>query len=379
MSSPSALARLPRFAQWSLLLIGSYLAAALLERPGLPAAILLGPMLAAILVETNGGTIRVPRLPHYGAQAVIGCLVAGAITPAIIASFLAKWPLFLGIVFAIVIVGALLGFALSRLRVLPATTAIWGLCPGAASAMMLMADAFGADARLVAFMQYLRVVFVTVAASVIARLWQNLPAAAHPIVWFPSLAPLPFIETLGLALLGGGLGYLARLPAGIMLVPMCVGAALHGAGLLTIVLPPWLLAASYALLGWSIGLGFTRQILAHAARALPQTIVSILIMMGFCGSLAFILVKALGIDPLTAYLATSPGGMDSIAIIGASSKVDLSFIMALQVARFVVVLAIGPALSRMVASWVGETPPPRVAIEAAETLAQIREDEGDLD
>ena len=31
-----------------------------------------------------------------------------------------------------------------------------------------------------------------------------------------------------------------------------------------------------------------------------------------------------GIDPLTAYLATSPGGMDSIPIIAASSNVDLS-------------------------------------------------------
>src|SRR4030095_4290218 len=42
-------------------------------------------------------------------------------------------------------------------------------------------------------------------------------------------------------------------------------------------------------------------------------------------------VRSAGIDPLTAYLATSPGGMDSVAIIGAASKADLSFVMALQV------------------------------------------------
>ena len=40
---------------------------------------------------------------------------------------------------------------------LPGTTAVWGSSPGAATAMVLMAEAFGADARLVAFMQYLRV------------------------------------------------------------------------------------------------------------------------------------------------------------------------------------------------------------------------------
>ena len=44
-------------------------------------------------------------------------------------------------------------------------------------------------------------------------------------------------------------------------MPMVVGAVLEGMGLLTIVLPPWLLAVGYTLLGWSVGLGFTRDIL----------------------------------------------------------------------------------------------------------------------
>jgi uncharacterized protein len=37
--------------------------------------------------------------------------------------------------------------------------------------MMVMADAYGADARLDAFMQYVRVVMVAIVASIIARLW----------------------------------------------------------------------------------------------------------------------------------------------------------------------------------------------------------------
>jgi membrane AbrB-like protein len=76
---------------------------------------------------------------------------------------------------------------------------------------------------------------------------------------------------------------------------------------------------------------------------------AIVIMIGVCGALAFFLVQAAGIDPLTAYLATSPGGMDSVAIIGASSNVDLSFVMALQGARFLIVLVAGPPLARFIA------------------------------
>ena len=71
--------------------------------------------------------------------------------------------------------------------------------------------------------------------------------------------------------------------------------------------------------------------------------------MGFCGGLAAMLTHLVGIDPLTAYLATSPGGIDSVAVIAASSQVDLSFVMALQAVRLVIVILLGPVIARLVA------------------------------
>ena len=56
-----------------------------------------------------------------------------------------------------------------------------------------------------------------------------------------------------------------------------------------------------------------------------------------------------GLDPLTAYLATSPGGADTVAIIAASTPVDVPFVMAMQTGRFLLVLALGPSLARLVA------------------------------
>jgi len=43
-------------------------------------------------------------------------------------------------------------------------------------------------------------------------------------------------------------------------------------------------------------------------------------------------------------VATSPGGLDSVAIIAASTRVDVPFVMALQTVRFVLILLLGPAL-----------------------------------
>jgi membrane AbrB-like protein len=344
-----------RGVQWTVMLILSTIFTAVLEALALPAALLLGPMVAAIAVAAAEGTLRVPRVPFFMAQAVIGCMIARSITPEIVGTMVQDWPLFLGAVFSVIAVSAVIGLLLTHWRVLPGTTAVWGSCPGAASAMTLMAEAFGADVRLVAFMQYLRVVLVTVVASIVSRIWVT-PAAGHAAGatgWLPAIQWLPLAETLALAGAGAFIAPLLRIPAGPMLVPMVAGALLHGSGTMTIELPPWLLAASYAVIGWSIGLRFTRPILVHALRALPRVTASILALIAICGGLAWVLTWTAGIDPLTAYLATSPGGADSVAIIAASSNVDVPFVMALQTMRFLVVLFVGPSLSRFIARRTG--------------------------
>jgi membrane AbrB-like protein len=353
---PELFARQSCPVQWIALLVLSALLATALEIAQLPAALLVGPMLAAIAAGINGATIRPPRLVVIAAQAVVGCLIARAIEPEIFASFLADWPLFLGVALATLGASSLLGYLISRWKVLPGTTAVWGSTPGAASAMVLMADAFGADARLVAFMQYLRVILVSLAAAVIARVSVDTSGVAAPAtIWFPPIEWPAFGATIAVAAAGVAIARLIRLPAGTFLGPMILGAALHLGGHVTLQLPQWLLAGSYAVIGWWIGLNFTRTILIHAARALPQIIASIVALIAFCAALGFAMSQALGIDPLTAYLATSPGGMDSVAIIAAASNsVNLSFVMALQMARFLIVLIAGPPLVRMLARRVGE-------------------------
>ncbi len=61
------------------------------------------------------------------------------------------------------------------------------------------------------------------------------------------------------------------------------------------------------------------------------------------------MVWGAGVDPLTAYLATSPGGSDSIAIIAASTNVDVSFVMAMQTVRMIAVLFLAPVLTKFIA------------------------------
>lgn len=49
---------------------------------------------------------------------------------------------------------------------------------------------------------------------------------------------------------------------------------------------------------------------------------------------------------MTAWLATSPGGLDTVAIIAAGSRVDIAFMMALQTLRLFTILLTGPTVAR---------------------------------
>jgi membrane AbrB-like protein len=86
--------------------------------------------------------------------------------------------------------------------------------------------------------------------------------------------------------------------------------------------------------------------LNQAAKALPSILLSIVSLILACAGIGLALTRITPIDPLTAYLATSPGGLDSVAIIAATSGVNIPFVMAFQTARLLLVTAIGPALAR---------------------------------
>ncbi|WP_431283893.1 AbrB family transcriptional regulator [Humitalea sp. 24SJ18S-53] len=338
---------LPRWAKWLALVLLAATITPGLQAMHLPASQLLGPMLAGILVGVFAGGIRLPRLWHVGAQSIVGCLIATLVTPGIIVAFVHDWPVIMAAVVATLLASGALGWLMMSWRVLPGTTAIWGAAPGGAAAMVVMAEAFGADIRLVALMQYMRVAGVAVTAALLAHwLAGGLPASVPVPPMFPAIEPLAFASTLVLAALGGFIGRRFRVPAGPLLLPLVFGAVLHGAGLVDLQIPRWLITLCYAVIGCSIGLGFTRPVLVLAAAALPRIIFTTVVLIGFCGLVSLVLMWELNIDALTAFLAMSPGGLDSIAAIGAASHVDMSFVMALQTARLILVILIAPPLAR---------------------------------
>ena len=339
---------------WVALIALSLLLSAVFDSIGMPAGRLLGPMLAAIALSVRGANLQVPRIAFFAAQGVIGTLIARGIPASIMPTLSGHAGVFVAGVLVVTVLANGLGWMLSRWRVFPADTAIWGSAPGAASAMMIMAEAHGADVRLVAFMQYLRVVCVSFTASLVAHWWigrgPNPVAALHASAPSLILAPVswPHAATaLVVALAGSMVGVRLRLPAGALLVPMFGAIVLQDFAAVPIELPPLALAVAYAFVGWVIGSRFNREVLVATLRSAPKVLASIFTLILLCGCFAAALARWAHVDPLTAYLATSPGGADTVAIIAASTPVDVPFVMTMQVLRLLFVMATGPAIARM--------------------------------
>ena len=115
----------PARAQWAALLGLSIGLGALATWAGLPAALMIGPMAAAILVTVAEGRIRMSPHPFVAAQGIIGCMIGKSIPITILDELVRDWPIFaLGIV-SVIVAASAIGYLLTRWNFLPGTTAIY--------------------------------------------------------------------------------------------------------------------------------------------------------------------------------------------------------------------------------------------------------------
>lgn len=343
----------PLWAAWSALLFLTLVVTTGLHAVHVPAASVLGPMAAAIVVTLMRPGLRMAKTVTTFAQAVLGCLIASALSPKLLSPLMSSWPTLLGVNLLSTLSIMALGLAISWRGWMPGTAAIWGMSPGAASAMVMMSESHGADPKLVAVMQYLRLLVAALSViSVGAVFGRPAPGAAMVVpgaagvAWWARPDPASLVAMAALLAAGVGAAFASRRHVLALMVPVFGGMAWQAGPWAPPSVPPLVSAVAFAAIGWHVGLGFTRASLVACARLLPRILGCILAILAATASLAMLLSMLMHVDFLTAYLALNPGGMDAVLLTAASLHVDLPLILAMQVARLVIVIFLAPPLGR---------------------------------
>jgi membrane AbrB-like protein len=341
-----------RAAIWPVLAAAVLGGGQLLDLAGLPSSYLFAALIIGLaLALLRPGALDVAPVAFRASQAIAGVslgayvqtealrVVAGSLAPVLLVSA------------ATLLASLAAGWALARTTPLDPPTAALGMIAGGASGIVGMSGELGADDRLVAFMQYLRVLVVVVLTPIgLAVLFGggHHRAAAATV---PSAGTLgeawQWILAVVLAAAGAFGAARLRVTAGALLGPMVLTAGLVLSGAIGGFAVPGLLGqTAFALIGLQIGLRFTPATVRLLGRLTVPVLLSIAALLVACFGLAALLAATTSATMLDAYLATTPGGLYAVLAVAYGAGANTTFIVAVQSLRVIAMVLLAPLAVR---------------------------------
>jgi uncharacterized protein len=229
-------------ARWALVVAVTVLAALACELVGLPSPQLFAGLIGGVVVALAfGWRMAPPRPVRVAAQAVTGVALGAYVegpTMRAIGEHIVPVTLVSVATLALTVVA---GIVLARFSALDRPTASFGMIAGGAAGIVAIADELEADNRLVAILQYLRVLIIVVLTPLVATTVFPGDHGFHTGIGHQTPGSLGDAALLLAASCAGGLvlARFVRLPAVSLLGPMLVAAGLALAGVpFAVPLPP---------------------------------------------------------------------------------------------------------------------------------------------
>jgi membrane AbrB-like protein len=333
---------------------GAFVAALLLAFAGAqvclwlntPLPWMIGPLFASAAACMLGVPLRAPVQAREAGQWAIGSAL-GLYFSAPVLVVLARYAgwIALAVAFALAL-GTAGGWLLHKLSGADRSTAFFAMAVGGAAEMAVQAERHGARVDWVAAAHSLRIMMVVVTIPYGVRWWSanGLGPGLDPYVAAASGIDYPGLALLVLATSAGAL-LLKRLrvPNAWVIGPLLVALALTASGVNLSRLPEWMIRGGQLLIGVSLGTRFTPEFVHTAPRYLASVAACALAAMLLAAGFALALAHLAGIQPGTALLATSPGGIAEMSLTARVMHLGVPIVTAFHVSRMlVVVLVIGP-------------------------------------
>jgi membrane AbrB-like protein len=318
-------------------------------RAGLPSAYLFVAMLVGLAFALlRPGRFEPPERAFRVGQVVTGVAIGTFVQSETLTGLGSRWIPVILVSAATLALTIAAGLVLARSAKIDRPTASLGMVAGGASGIVAMADDLGGDDRLVAFMQYARVLVITLLTPLLVPLAFPGAHSADAAGAEPLLGTVEgWALTVGASLAGALIAVRIRLAAPMLLGPLLLAALLTLTGVTDgVEVPPLLREVGFALIGLYIGLGFDRDALRRIARLIVPVAVGIAALLVACFGLAWLLTITADVSLLDAYLATTPGGLYAVLPIAYGSGADTTFVLAVQGLRLLAMILAAPLVVR---------------------------------
>lgn len=338
----------------------SVLASLILTAMGAPVGWLLGAMLVGIAYVIKHGKTQV-LFP--GAAAIGQVIIALATADRFSLDTLTLARTYaLPLMLCILTTGSLSvlnGYLLSHWVGIDRKTSLLGCIPGAGPSIVALSEEMGADTLIVAVLQYVRILLVSAVIPILANLFFVAPASlsSQPIATTVQQSTMPTVINLlvltGCGYLGNWAGRHLKLPSGGFLGPFLVGLVAFWGVPHTFHMPQIVFIAGLLLVGLSIGLKFDWHTVRRLFKAVLIEIVLVLGLIFTCLGVAYQFHLLTHIDPLTAVLGSTPGGISTMLASAVEMGSDSGLVMAMQMTRMLLILLLTPWLATI---WLKPSP-----------------------
>ena len=307
---------------------------------GLPVPWLLGALFGTAAFSLGGLRLVVPLPLKTSAHACIGLILGASIEPETFARA-AQWPLTLLVLsVGMILVTTATALYYSRVAGFDRLTATAASLTGGLTNIVAIAIQLGAHPPGTVIGQLFRLTSVVVLLPLIYTGWLGASAAvpvveATRVVWGYNLWILP------LAWPAYVLAQKLRLPVPDMMGPLLVSAGFAVMGY-SLVLPEWLFAVVFMVVGASIGTRFYGLEPLTMIKTGGHSAVATLILLLSSAALAYPFSIVAGVPFHVALLAVAPGGVAEIAILATILGVDPVFVTFHQIFRNIILNAAAP-------------------------------------
>ena len=298
---------------------------------------MLGAIFATACAQIAGAHLKPVPGGRPLAFVVVGTSLGLYFTAPVVAQVAHQWPWFVALGFAAIGFGTLSAWVLARVSRADRATAYFGSMPGGAAEMALMGERFGASVHRVALAHSMRMICVVALFPIgITLAGFHATEDYHPVA-------LPF-EPAGLAILlavtgaGGCVARLLHVPTAFMMGALIasIGITMSGVQLSSVPVP--LTNAAQVLLGAALGSRFEREFLRDAPRFLLGLVPSLAVMVACAALVGWGLSVGSGAYLGAGILAAAPGGIAEMSITAKVLRINVAFVTAAHVVRYVIVV-----------------------------------------